>query len=302
MDTFTVPCNIEKPVVSQSNALIEAIYSLTLSEHRLVTLCIGHIQRGMALTPSTVFEITAKDFSKAYRVKLPDAYMCLSEGADRIAEKAIEVKYNQEGEKPSRAKFPWLAIAEYFDGQGKVQLRFNEFAIPYLTNLSQRFTTYELSEIAKLTSIYAIRLFELLKQFGSIGTRSIEIAWLKQIFKIENEYTRIYDLKRRVIDEAVEQLNERTSLNVNYHQCRRGRIITHFTFVFEHDPNKFTTLKAPKKATKAALSPPAPEAGPAIIIQDYTEPTVACRTEEENRKGKEKMAELRRMRGQPVKP
>jgi plasmid replication initiation protein len=264
VNVLTIPCNLKKPVVTQSNSLIEAFYALTLSEHRLVALCVGHIQRGKPLAMGTVFEITAKDYAKAYGVSMEDAYDCLRQGADRIVDKSIEVKYSSEGSKPKRSKFPWLARADYFDGQGRLEVEFNYHAIHYLTNLSQRFTTYDLSEIARLTSIYAIRLFELLKQFSSIGTREIEIAMLKKMFKIEGEYSRISNLKAWVIDPALKQINEKTHLDVSYTQRKRGRLITHLIFSFEHKINKFADKKdrnQPRKAIKALGE----EDGPAIV-------------------------------------
>lgn len=46
-----------------------------------------------------------------------------------------------------------------------------------------------------MTSAHAVRLYELLMQYLSIGTREIELSWLKETLGIANEYKAIKDFK-----------------------------------------------------------------------------------------------------------
>ncbi len=51
--------------------------------------------------------------------------------------------------------------------------------LPYLSELTGRFTFYHINNIGKMSSTYAIRLYELLMQWKTTGKREIEIEWLK---------------------------------------------------------------------------------------------------------------------------
>ena len=110
---------------------------------------------------------------------------------------------------------------------------FAQKMIPYLSVLEREFTKYKLESIAKMTSTHAIRLYELLMQWGSVGERDVSIEWLKRQTQIEGKYTAIKDFKKSVIDVAVSQINEYTDLEVSYDQRKSGRTVTHLIFTFK---------------------------------------------------------------------
>ncbi|CAK0752081.1 hypothetical protein CCP3SC1_2030001 [Gammaproteobacteria bacterium] len=83
-----------------------------------------------------------------------------------------------------------------------------------------------------MTSAHAIRLYELLIQWGSIGKREIELKFSREALMLKNQYPSIKDLKQRVIDVGVEQINQHSDLTVEYTQRKTGRTVTHLTFRF----------------------------------------------------------------------
>jgi plasmid replication initiation protein len=91
-----------------------------------------------------------------------------------------------------------------------------------------------------MTSIYAIRLYELLMQWKSTGVREVEIDWLKKQFDIEDLYPDMCDLKKRVIEPAIKDINIHSDYQVSWTQRKTGRRVTHLTFQFGE--------KAPAKA------------------------------------------------------
>jgi plasmid replication initiation protein len=98
-----------------------------------------------------------------------------------------------------------------------------------------------------MSSTYGIRLYELLMQWKSTGKREIEIEWLKKQFELDGSYSAMCDLKKRVIDPAVKDINEHSNYQIKWEQRKTGRKVTHLTFIFsEKKPAKET----PKRATK----------------------------------------------------
>jgi plasmid replication initiation protein len=55
----------------------------------------------------------------------------------------------------------------------------------------------------------------------------------KRIGVLDNEYERMYDLKKNVLDIALVQINKHTDINVSYEQYKQGRVITGFSFTFK---------------------------------------------------------------------
>jgi plasmid replication initiation protein len=106
-----------------------------------------------------------------------------------------------------------------------------------------------------MTSIYAIRLYELLAQWQSVGKREIELDWLKEQFEITDQYTNMCDFKKRVLDPAVKDINEHSNFQVSWTQRKTGRQVTHLTFKFsEKQP---LTPKKPKKPATTSTTKPA---------------------------------------------
>ena len=111
--------------------------------------------------------------------------------------------------------------------------------IPLITRLEARYTEYELKQVVGLQSEYAIRLYELIIQWRSVGkTNPISLTELREKLGLVDEYKRIEAFKRRVLDLAVKQINEHTDITVEYEQHKQGRVITGFTFRFKVKKDK----------------------------------------------------------------
>jgi len=129
-----------------------------------------------------------------------------------------------------RIETHWLAAHARVDATGEVQVLFAQNIVPFITRLETEFTAYRLDRIGGLSSAYAVRLYEFLLQYLSLGKRDIEIVQLRKVLGLEGEYAAIKDFKGLVIDTAISQINERTDLTVAYTQRRTGRFITHLLF------------------------------------------------------------------------
>ncbi|MBP6437364.1 MAG: replication initiation protein RepM, partial [Paludibacteraceae bacterium] len=97
------------------------------------------------------------------------------------------------------------------------------------------FTQYLLSQTAQLKSVYSSRLYELLIQWRS--TEKTPIINLEdfraQLGIEENQYKLMSDFKKRILDLAINDINEKTDIKVTYQQHKKGRSISGFSFNFK---------------------------------------------------------------------
>jgi plasmid replication initiation protein len=107
--------------------------------------------------------------------------------------------------------------------------------VPELVRLESNFTSYELEQVAELTSAYAVRLYELLIQWRVAGkTPVFELAQFRMQLGLGiAEYASMGDFKKRVLDYALAQINEKTDITASYEQHKTGRNITGFSFKFK---------------------------------------------------------------------
>ncbi len=220
--------------VVKSNKVVEASYMLTLAEQRVLLACIAQIDSRAILTENYRFEITASGVADLAGLEnLTNAYRDLKKAAEKLYERSVIIE-DPDPDNPqiTQRKTRWISSIDYVPGEGKLVLSFSVGIIPYLSQLSREFTKYKLKHVARFESVYSIRLYELLVQWSSAGEREIEVEWLKRQFQVAEKYDRVVDLKKRVIDPAVEEINQHSNLWVKYGQRKSGRQITHFQFQF----------------------------------------------------------------------
>jgi plasmid replication initiation protein len=95
--------------------------------------------------------------------------------------------------------------------------------VPLITRLEQNFTSYELMQVANL-NLYATRLYELLVSWRSAGkTPIIELSdFRSKLGLLDQEYKLMHNFKNRVLDPAIEQINEHTDITVKVDNIRQG--------------------------------------------------------------------------------
>jgi plasmid replication initiation protein len=235
--------------VYKSNAVIQAGYQLTLNEQRVVLACIGLVDSRKELLVTDRFELSAKDFVTLFGVSEKNAYKALIEVAQTLFKRYVVIE-KPFPDKPNINKLQthWISSICYMETEGKIALMFAPDLIPYLSQLQGSFTRYDLKHIGNMTSTYGIRLYELLMQWKTTGKREIEIEWLKKQFELDASYDRMFDLKKRVIDPAIKDINTHSNYQVSWEQRKTGRKVTHLTFTFaEKQPEKPKRVPKPKE-------------------------------------------------------
>lgn len=223
-------------LVSKSNALIEANYTLNLVAQRLIVLAIINAREtGDMSQVSGLHRVSALEYQKHFECALPMAYESLKSACDSLYESEfIWHDKDEKGDmKINRSRF--VQRASYSEGNGYVEIMFGSDVIPLITRLSKEYTEYELKQIKNLNSVYALRIFEMLMQWRSVGkTQLITIEKLRSQLGIEeHQYLTMSNFKKRVLDLAINEINTHTDITATYEQHKQGRNITGFTFKFK---------------------------------------------------------------------
>jgi len=230
--------------VVKSNKVIEASYLLSLAEHRVLLACIAQVDSMTELTAQYKFEVSVTEIVNLVGLdNESNVYRDLKKAAEKLFGRSVTIDDpDPENTKVIQRKTRWISSIDYIPGEGKLVLSFATGIIPYISKLSKEFTQYKLKHVASFESIYSIRLYELLVQWRSAGEREIEVEWLKKQFQVSNKYSRLGDLKKRVIEPAINEINNHSNIWVRYDQKKMGRKVTHFHFYFG--------VKEPTKAIK----------------------------------------------------
>lgn len=232
---------MNKQLVTKDNSLIGASYSLGVVEQRLIFLAIIEAREQKTLIEAGgLLRIYAQSYAKQFDVEKHTSYEAMKRAVEGLYEAGFAYsKLDERSGKIGHYKSRWVDKIGYIDDLGCVELVFASDVIPLITRLEARYTEYELKQVVGLQSEYAIRLYELIIQWRSVGkTNPISLMELREKLGLVDEYKRIEAFKRRVLDLAVKQINEHTDITVEYEQHKQGRVITGFTFRFKVKKDK----------------------------------------------------------------
>ncbi len=124
----------------------------------------------------------------------------------------------------------------FLKGQGIIEFDLSRHILPYLFELKNNFTSYELAAALRLTSKYAKRIYPLCSQWKDKGeTKKYDILDFKRMLglvddKGTDKMPRISDFKASVLDLAAKQINEHTELHVSYTLEKKGKAFKHIVF------------------------------------------------------------------------
>ncbi|MES9904734.1 MAG: replication initiation protein [Sedimenticola sp.] len=221
----------DRIVITKANALIEASYTLSLHEQRMILACAAQLDGRKPIPKDNIFTLTAEEYGARFDLEQSSLYRHMEEAANKLYERDIrEVR----GSTQKRTR--WVYLAEYCKGEGKVRLGFSPEIAPYITLLHKRFTSYKLSEISGLTSTHSIRIYEMLMQYQSTGVFNIAVDDLRERLMLESKYPRFANFKQRILEPVVKELRSKTSLDVSWAPIKKGRGVERIVFSFKEKP------------------------------------------------------------------
>ena len=225
-------------LVVKDNALVQASHRLNEVEQRLILLAILKIREKfdtVEAAQNQEITIHADDYIRIFNVERNAAYKSLKKAVVGLYRAEWGYQYiNQRGNVAVRYE-RFTQSAEYVEAEATVKFMFSNAIIPLLVELERSFTSYEIEQIANLSSRYSMRLFEMLMQYYDKRIKKgwLEISYIDLRFRfglIENEYELMSNFKKFVLDRSVKQINENTDYLIEYDQKKQGRKIVGFHF------------------------------------------------------------------------
>ena len=224
---------MSKELIVKHNKLIESAYTMTATEAKIVAKLTSLIEKDDEDFKEHIFK--SADLLKELGLG-SENYTALEQSIDRLMSRIIEIKLDTKNKKGENdiLKITFVSSCIYSHSTSEIILRYDPNLKPYFLQLSQNFTKYFLKNILELKSFYAIRIYELLKQYEKLKERKIEIKELRDILQIkETEYKKYSHFKDKILKTAEREINEKTDLKVSFEEIKTGRKVTAIKFNIE---------------------------------------------------------------------
>lgn len=239
--------DLDERYVNMSNRLTIASHSLTLAEKRIVCMAVSQIDsKAVSVRQGhATVRVTAADFAECMDIDIKTAYKQLKAAGDNLFHRQITFRvpnYVRRRNKDIQTadtvvKCRWVSEAKYQKDEGWVELTWTPTVYENLTLLKKNFTSYQLKQATALRSIYSWRLLELLMKFKSTGVAEYDVEDFKNAMEVpESMQDDFGQIRRRIIDAAIKELEAKDSWIIAYKTKKAGRRIDKIRFSFFRDP------------------------------------------------------------------
>ena len=225
--------------IVHSNELVEASYSLTTDEMRLIAFASTKIDSRRESVGEVL--IYPEEFAEVYGLDKHNVHRNLVNAIKSLATKTVTIPDGKRNQ-----ILPWLARGTYerqLDTAAYVSIEFSKYIDPYLFELKDRFTSVNFEYASRLNTPFSFRLYQWLikaknlnsaKEHGSISI-ILEIEWMKKQAGLEGLYNRWAKFSEKHIQPSVDLINTKTDISVIWTPVKKGRSVyaVKFSYVVE---------------------------------------------------------------------
>ena len=204
-------------LVVKSNELIQkSRFNLSTSEQKIILYLISKIKPSD--TEFHEYEFSVSDFCKICGISSQSGsvHSAVKQSVKTLADKSFWIKQDNGSEVLLR----WLQHAKIENG--RIHIQIDQNMKPYLLQLKEKFTRYELIYTLAFKSQFSIRLYEILKSYQWLHEVVLVLDELKASMFAEN-YKNFKDFRNRVLDVAVREINQFSDIDVEYEPITKGR-------------------------------------------------------------------------------
>lgn len=214
--------------ITKSNSIINSSYRLSLNELRIVLYGLSRIDPREEEFPLD-HNINIRELAEFYNIGEKDRGSFYDDIKNALIHKFWEREFSYyDDELDKVVKRRWLIEVQYGGRDGILSYSYNPKIKKQLQQLSKKFTSYFLENIANMKSAYAVRLYEIsimhlnASQKNRVTfTKTIED--LKHQLDITNKYEHFFNMKRFVLEIAKRDINKYSDITFNYKVKKIGR-------------------------------------------------------------------------------
>ena len=207
-----------KTVVKANELIQRSRFALTAQQQKILLTIIAQVNPGDE--EFKLYEFSVPEFCKAAGLDYDSGgnYSKLKAAIKAITDKSLWVTLENGQETLLR----WIEKPYIDHKSGTVQIKLDRDMKPYLLQIKQNFTSYELLWTLRFKSKYSTRLYELIKSvhFHETEIYSRDFALDELCRMVGASYTAYQDIKARVLEPAVAEINRYSDKNLSWEPIR----------------------------------------------------------------------------------
>ena len=236
-----------RAVAVQSNSMINSKYSLDPTQQKLILLAIAQIKT--ADEKFFKYSCSVAELEEKLGVKLNETR--IKDLAKDILRKPLEIK-----EKGKWIGCNWFSAFIYYTDAARFEFEISPTLTPYLLNLKEHFTTFNIEQAIKFSGKYTTRFYQFLiqAQHQQAKKRTFALEELYELLQLPPTLSRFDNFRLKVLEPSLAEINAKSDIKAAYEPTKKLRkkvleITIYFDFkdVLEAKTQRATAAKNFKK-------------------------------------------------------
>lgn len=234
LDAKVEPAKIkDDPYVKQSNRLTNASYSLNATDQKIVLAITSQLKKDGDDFETTKINVT--DIARLCGFDMKNAYRIVRAATINLMERVIRMRADDgKGEYLTH----WVQSCRYYPAdngrEACMVYRIDDSIRRDLLKLRRAYVSFKLADAMQFDSQYAMRLYPIFLEWKNIGKVTYTPDKFRNMLGIEKKksYASFSNVRIRVIDPALAEINEKSDLSVRCEVKKggRGNKVSEFTF------------------------------------------------------------------------
>ena len=213
-------------IVKSNDLILKTHYSLTVIEMKIVAYLMSKIIASD--TELSTVNISIKDFCRLCNIEPKGAnYEQIRKNIRTLKRKDWWIQINEQGDE---LLYSWIDFAVISKNKGNIEIALSQSLKPFLLQLRSKYTKVRLEEVLKLKSKASIRLLEICYSQLYKGSFTISVDKFKKLMDIKDKYPAWRDLRKRIIDPSINEINENCFIHIEYEAIKNGKKIEKLKF------------------------------------------------------------------------
>lgn len=207
----------------KTNPIINAKFDITAVQMKVFLKVVASIDQSADDMPE--INISIKEFQEFVGGKAKNIHTYLQDELTKLRKK--DLYYEDER---IRLEANFFSSIIYHKKEGYFTFEFSKNIKPFLLQIKDNFTVFDIRNIMYLDSIYAIRFYEFCKEFERFKTFEFDVEELKEKFGLTDRYKNYFDFKLKVLNQARSELIKNSELYFEFEEIKSGKKVVRLRF------------------------------------------------------------------------
>ena len=230
--------------LKQSNNLTVARYTLSLMEQRLMFAICSQIDKN-----ATDFErirFSVNDLADLCNIKGDRKYDDIKRVSVKLLKRIVKIPTADGGEYITH----WLQSQRYYTSDSSIEFKIDNDLKGELLQLKKAYVNTPVSMLTSFKKKYSSRLYLIMKKMLKIGEFEYPLNFFRETFQLADTYKKFSNIKNGVLEPAIEELNEKSDLDIKHDYIKEGRFFTKIHFSVRLKAKEMKIVAQEKKEVK----------------------------------------------------